>query len=99
MATALAFALLVLLLLLVALLIIALLLVPETYTTVECRAKGGLVRGAYLPRVDELALPGCCPQLAECEGIVTTNPECEGQGARRGAGGWLRDCGLRATNG
>jgi hypothetical protein len=69
MATALAFALLVLLLLLVALLIIALLLVPETHTTVECRAKGGLVRGAYLSRVDELALPGCCPQLAECEGI------------------------------
>ena len=59
MATALAFALLVLLLLLVALLIIALLLVPETHKTVECRAKGGLVRGAYLSLVDELALPGC----------------------------------------
>ena len=69
MAAAPAVALLLLLLLLVVLLIIALLLVPETHTTVECRAKGGLVRGAYLSRVDELALPGCCPQLAECEGI------------------------------
>ena len=52
---------LLLLLLVVVLLIIALLLLPETHTTVECRAKGGLVRGAYLPRVDELALHGCCP--------------------------------------
>ena len=84
MAAAPAVALLLLLLLLVVLLIIALLLLPETHTTVECRAKRGLVRGAYLPRVDELALPGCCPQLAECEGIVTTNRECEGQEARRG---------------
>ena len=71
MATAPAFALMlyILLLLLVALLIIALLMVPDKHTTLECQAKGGLVRGAYLPRVDELALPGCCPQLAECEGI------------------------------
>ena len=76
--------LLLLLLLLVVLLIIALLLLPETHTAIECRAKGGLVQGAYLPRVDELALPGCCPQLAECEGIVTTNRECQGQKARRG---------------
>ena len=85
MAAAPAVDLLLLLLLLVALLIIALLLLlPETHTTLECRAKGGLVRGAYLSRVDELALPGCCPQLAECEGMVTTNRECEGQEARQG---------------
>ena len=56
MATAPAFALLLLLLQLVALLTIAQMLVPGTHTTVECRAKGGLVRGAYLSRVDELAL-------------------------------------------
>ena len=61
MAAAPAVALLLLLLLLGVLLILALLLLPETHTMVECRAKGGLVRGAYLPRVDELALPGCCP--------------------------------------
>ena len=45
MAAAPAVDLLLLLLLLVALLIIALLLLlPETHTTLECRAKGGLVR-------------------------------------------------------
>ena len=66
MAAAPAVDLLLLLLLLVALLIIALLLLlPETHTTLECRAKGGLVRGAYLPRVDELVLPGRYPQLAD----------------------------------
>ena len=59
-----AFALMLLLLLWVALLIIALLMVPDKHTTLECQAKGGVVRGAYLSRVDELALPGCCSQLA-----------------------------------
>ena len=96
-APAIALLLLVVVVVVVVLLIISLLLLPETHTTVECRAKRGLVRGAYLPRVDELALPGCCPQLDECQGIVTANRECEGQEARRGEA--RRDCGMRATEG
>ena len=58
---------------------------------------------AYLSRVDELALPGCCPQLADRrllnllshQPIVSAKAAEASKLAKRGR--MLRDCGLRAS--
>jgi hypothetical protein len=57
---------------------------------------------AYLSRVDELALPGCCPQLADrrllnllSHQLVVSAKAAEASLVGRGR--MLRDCGLRAS--